>query len=403
MSKPLHAIDASAFTWPCLTFHSQCIHPCPSWYHNVCIIKCADMASGSTHEAASSPSSILFQTNTSDSNNNGSPAFVLFDIPRSLEEAQVPRGHRPPARIVSGPPPLNPFLTPEPRNGASAGHPPSAGAHIAELMAAAAAQSALDELHSQYSGPFCLPRVCGSKDEMVSADGHVDAGSTDTAGAETSEASRIRIPEGAEYLHGSIHELRQKFIDAAPQFNLIVLDPPWPNRSARRKKTGSYSTASSLAEIQQLLLNIPVPLHLTPDGLVAVWITNKSSVYDLVTSPRGLFASWGLELVTQWTWLKITSSGEPIFDMESAWRKPWETLLVARRIGAKAPVPLRPRVIVAVPDVHSRKPNLRRLFEDVLGRDYAALEVFARNLTSGWWSWGDQVLQFQAAEHWVRS
>lgn len=366
------------------------------------------MASGSISEAAapssspSPPSSILFQS--SSNNNNDSPAFVLLDIPRSLEEAQVPPGHRPAARIVSGPPPLEPFATPEPRNGASAGHSPSAGAHIAELMAAAAAQSALDELRGRYSGPFLLDRVCHSaEEEGVSVDdGHVDAGA-DATGDESAEMSRIRIPIGAEYLHGTIQDLRQTFVDTAPQFNLIVLDPPWPNRSVRRKKTGSYSTAYNLTDIQQLLLSIPVPLHLTPDGLVAVWITNKSSVFDLVTSPRGLFASWGLELVTQWTWLKITSSGEPIFDIESTWRKPWETLLIAKRIGAKAPSGLKPQVIVAVPDVHSRKPSLRFLFEDVLGRDYAALEVFARNLTSGWWSWGDQVLRFQAAEHWVQS
>ncbi|PNP51607.1 hypothetical protein THARTR1_07863 [Trichoderma harzianum] len=360
------------------------------------------MASGSTHEAAtpssspSPPSSILFQSNN---NNNDSPAFVLLDIPRSLEEAQVPPGHRPAARIVSGPPPLEPFATPEPRNGASAGHSPSAGARIAELMAAAAAQSALDELWKQYSGPFLLDRVCHAAEGEVSAD--ADAGA-DAPGDGSAEASRVRIPIGAEYLHGTIQDLRQTFVDTAPQFNLVVLDPPWPNQSVRRKKTDGYSTAYNLTEIQHLLLSITVPLHLAPDGLVAVWITNKSSVFDLVTSPRGLFASWGLELVTQWTWLKITSSGEPIFDMESTWRKPWETLLIAKRIGARAPSGLKPRVVVAVPDVHSRKPSLRFLFEDVLGRDYAALEVFARNLTSGWWSWGDQVLRFQAAEHWVQ-
>ncbi|UKZ80929.1 hypothetical protein TrVFT333_008694 [Trichoderma virens FT-333] len=349
------------------------------------------MASGSTCEAAaigvsssppSSLSSILFQSSNT-ANNNDSPSFVLLDIPRSLEEAQVP-------------PATSPL------------HASSPGLPARPLMAAAAAQSALDELRSRYSGPFCLDRVCRPAEEAVFTDGdvdvHVDAANADAAGAKSSEASRIRIPIGAEYLHGSIYDLRQTFVDTAPHFRLVILDPPWPNRSVRRKrKTGSYSTASNLTEIQQLLLSIPVSLHLTPDGLVAVWITNKSSIFDLVTSPRGLFASWGLELMTQWTWLKVTSSGDPIFDMESAWRKPWETLLIAKRIGARAPSTLKPLVIVAVPDVHSRKPNLRQLFEGVLGRDYTALEVFARNLTSGWWSWGDQVLHFQGTEHWIQS
>lgn len=359
------------------------------------------MASGSTCEAPAgpssspSPSSILFQSSKDDN----ASAFLLLDIPRSLEEAQVPPGDRPSARILSGAPPLEPFVTPEPRHGA-AGHSQSAGAHIADLMAAAAAQSALDQLRRRYSGPFCLPRLCDSPDRLVPVAVDLDAGADAAVPCASSEAS-LKIPHGAEYLHGSIRDLRQTLVDTAPQFRLIVLDPPWPNRSVRRKKTGSYNTASNLSEIQQLLSSIPVPSHLASDGLVAVWITNKSSILDLVTSPKGLFASWGLELVTQWTWLKITSSGEPIFDMESAWRKPWETLLIAKRIGAKAPSALKPQVIMAVPDIHSRKPNLRGLFQHVLGQDYPALEVFARNLTSGWWSWGDQVLHFQTSEHWI--
>ncbi|GFP53770.1 hypothetical protein ACSS6W_001370 [Trichoderma asperelloides] len=365
-------------------------------------------SSSSSSSSSSSPqpsttSSILFQSGN----------VVLLDIPRSLEEAQVPPGLPPSARIVSGAPPLKPFTTPEPRDGATADHwlrnSQSAGAHIADLMAAAAVQSALDKLHSRYSGPFCLPRLCSAPDGLFSqaADdkktetGGATAAAGDTTSAASPAMSAVRMPHGVEYLHGSIRALRQTFVDRAPQFRLIVLDPPWPNRSARRKKAGRYNTASNLSEIEQLLSSIPVASHLAPDGLVAMWITNKSSILDLVTSSKGLFASWGLELVTQWTWLKITSSGKPLFDVESTWRKPWETLLVAKRIGAKAPETLEPKVILAVPDVHSRKPNLRQLFQDILGQGYPALEVFARNLTSGWWSWGDQVLQFQESEHWA--
>ncbi|EHK48181.1 hypothetical protein TRIATDRAFT_272036 [Trichoderma atroviride IMI 206040] len=368
-------------------------------------VSACDEASPPSSTAAPPPpttSSILFHAGN----------VVLLDIPRSLEEAQVPPGLPPSARIVSGAPPLKPFTTPEPRDGATADHwlrsSQSAGAHIADLMAAAAVQSALDQLHSRYAGLFCLPRLCNAPDGLIPQDFNdrkIDTGGTTSADTATSTATSamdaIRTPPRAEYLHGSIRHLRQTFIDRAPQFRLMVFDPPWPNRSARRKKAGSYNTASNLSEIQKLLSSIPVASHLASDGLVAMWITNKSSVLDLVTSSKGLFASWGLELVTQWTWLKITSLGEPLFDIESTWRKPWETLLIAKRISAKAPETLKPRVILAVPDVHSRKPNLRRLFEEYLGQDYTALEVFARNLTSGWWSWGDQVLQFQAPEHWV--
>ncbi|PTB62914.1 MT-A70-domain-containing protein, partial [Trichoderma citrinoviride] len=339
----------------------------------------------------------------------------LIDIPRSLEEAQVPPGHRPRARIISGPPPRTPFVTPEPRRRGNdaASHARSAGAQIAELMAAAAARGALEEIKREYSGVFCLPRVGG---DAVGIDdggggGGIDALRMGEMKTEKASSPSVKIPPGAEYLHGSIQDLRQAFVDLAPQFKLIVLDPPWPNRSVRRNQKASttYNTVSTMSDMRNLLSSIPVASRLAPDGLVAVWITNRASIFDLMTSSKGVFASWGLEMVTQWTWLKVTAEGEPIFDIESEWRKPWETLLIAKkRAGGKVPLKLKSRVIVAVPDVHSRKPNLRALFGDVFGEgdgeeeeEYRGLEVFARNLTAGWWSWGDQVLHFQGAEHWV--
>ena len=64
------------------------------------------------------------------------------------------------------------------------------------------------------------------------------------------------------------------------------------------------------------------------------------------------------------------------------------------------------RVIVGVPDLHSRKPNLKVLFEHLLGkreREFEALEIFARNPTAGWWSWGNEVLKFLMEEYWTEA
>lgn len=347
---------------------------------------------------ATTHSSVLFQSNDH--------SIVLLDIPRSIEEAQVPLGEPPTARIYSGAPPAQPFQTPEPKNGGGDGggwpQHQSPAAQVAELMTAAVAQNALDEIdRCQFQGPFLLPRLIACPD-----DDDDDVSATPTAPLQGT--TMAVIPKDAEYLHGSIQDQRQIFLDTAPRaFRLIVLDPPWPNRSVRRR-TDKYATVANLSEMQHLLLSIPVSSHLAPDGLVAMWITNKPSILDFLTAPvTGLFAQWGLELVTEWTWLKITSAGEPLFSMESKWRKPWEKLLIARRIGAKThnttTAVLKPKVIMAVPDVHSRKPNLRGLFAEVFREEhgYPALEVFARNLTSGWWSWGNEVLIFQGQQHWM--
>jgi protein JSN1 len=34
-------------------------------------------------------------------------------------------------------------------------------------------------------------------------------------------------------------------------------------------------------------------------------------------------------------------------------------------------------------------------------QQYSAMEVFARNLTAGWWACGNEVLKFNARECWV--
>jgi N6-adenosine-specific RNA methylase IME4 len=121
----------------------------------------------------------------------------------------------------------------------------------------------------------------------------------------------------------------------------------------------------------------------------------------MVLGERGLFEEWGVQLVEEWIWLKVTSTGEPISELSSMWRKPYEILLVGRRtISRNGDV--KRRVLVGVPDLHSRKPNLKSIFEQVMKKEkYEALEVFARNLTVGWWGWGDEVLKFQSEEYWI--
>ncbi|KAH8173359.1 MT-A70 domain-containing protein [Sarocladium implicatum] len=298
----------------------------------------------------SKPSSRLFQS--------PDKSVILLDIPRSLEESQVPHGHIPTARIVSAPPVTEPFVLPEPRYGDAAAR--SQAAQVVDLMTEAAVTRALDLVEAQYDGPWCLPRVVRS---LLSD----DTGVTDP-----------HIPEGARFIQGSLDDTVQELASATALFDAIVLDPPWPNRSARRR-SDKYDTVKTLAEMRQLLSHVPVQSHLGPDGIVAVWITNREAVYDFVTSPGGLFSSWGLRLVSEWTWLKVTSSGEPIMPLDSAFRKPWEKLLIAQRVETPSKAALaEPRIIVAVPDVHSRKPNLRAVFDDDGGAGATKFFIFKK-------------------------
>lgn len=347
-------------------------------------------------------------------------SVVVIDIPRSIEQAQVLPDSVPRRRLVSSRAPETPWQQPAPSTnkarGGDAAQPPPAVA-LDELMTLDAVHRACAELKRAHAGPWCWPRVVHDNDPGQATQTQVvvvaaspgrarkrkqdepEIPATDERGEQEAALSPF-VPIDSRYLQGNIAALREEFLNTAPTFDLVVLDPPWPSRSVRRKG-GGYTIARGMAEAEELLLSIPIAARLEPDGLVAIWVTNKPAVMELVRSPGGLFARWGLEAVGDWIWLKVTASGEPIVDPESRWRKPWERLLIARKRGSSAKLGVERKVLVGVPDLHSRKPNLRHCFDDELPRGFRGLEVFARNLTAGWWSWGDEALLFQQPNHWA--
>lgn len=250
------------------------------------------------------------------------------------------------------------------------------------------------------------------------------------------------IPKNSTYIPETIAVGLLSFIDYAPQFPLIIMDPPWPNRSVRR--AGPYQTSYGTAEIRELLSSIPVRDKLAEDGLVGVWVTNKPAFRTLLLGKDGeggLFEEWGVKLVEEWVYLKITGKGEPVSPIDGTWRKPYEILLVGRKAAeateqqdqgeAEAHTPLdsvhhsckkeeetkdvdeqhdvgteqvKRRIIIAVPDLHSRKPNLTSLFAPLLPSSTSSpqcLEIFARNLSANNWAWGNEVLKFQSLECWT--
>jgi N6-adenosine-specific RNA methylase IME4 len=161
--------------------------------------------------------------------------------------------------------------------------------------------------------------------------------------------------------------------------------------------------------LKKMLLRMDIDNYLEHNALVGIWITNKSTLRDHVLGPGGLFETWNVGLIEEWIWIKTTTNGEPMFDIDDAMRKPYEVLL----LGRAAPnawttmthmLNPRKRVIAAVPDIHSRKPCLKELLEPYMpdSTDYNALEVFARYLVAGWTSWGNEVLKYNSSIYWAK-
>lgn len=212
------------------------------------------------------------------------------------------------------------------------------------------------------------------------------------------DGSRFFVPSQSTFFWSSIqrqcHNFEQSVGPLTNQatsdlhclYDLILMDPPWSNRSVRRGR--NYATNELQPESPFASAMFIVKRHLGQQGMVAVWITNKEAIEQQVFSSM---QSLGLSLQHEWVWAKITANGEPVTDLSGIWRKPYERLLLFG--GAKTTTSRK--IIVGVPDCHSRKPSLKRLFDEIMRPGYRALELFARSLTTGWWAWGDQVLHFQ--------
>ena len=168
------------------------------------------------------------------------------------------------------------------------------------------------------------------------------------------------------------------------RYDLVVIDPPWPNKSVRRG--GKYGEL----DVDRLLR---VPMAGMACGYVCMWVTNKKKYHLCV---EDLFKSWGIEIVSEVVWLKLTNANRPVFDILDRHRKPYEVCIVGRCDGADVTKVLpRNIVVLSKPSKsHSRKPDIDFVFADVLARDAKKLELFARCAREGWTSWGNETLKF---------
>ena len=217
------------------------------------------------------------------------------------------------------------------------------------------------------------------------------------------------IPPKATFLLASIQEGLPALLSAkqifmrmvsgtteVERFDFILLDPPWSNRSVRHGKkyrSAEHQQEDPFTQILPFLRD-----HIASDGTIAVWITNKSSIHASVLYS---LQNIGFDVSQEWIWVKTTISGEPVTSLQGLWRKPYERLLLFRRKEVARTSNVARRVIIAVPAEHSQKPCIKAFIEPLLRKDYHALEVFARSLTAGWWSWGNEVLKYQWNSYWV--
>ncbi|KAI5076560.1 hypothetical protein GOP47_0008625 [Adiantum capillus-veneris] len=207
------------------------------------------------------------------------------------------------------------------------------------------------------------------------------------------------LPKKSRFLMSDLADIRQTLSSYTGNgYNLIIIDPPWENRSAHRHAV--YSTVPN-----KHLLFLPLKELAHPQGaLIGLWVTNREKLRAFVEDV--LFPAWDVDIQATWFWLKINADGCMIGELDTPHHKPYECLLLGymrpqgNKSDSQIPVlkfPPDKQVLISIPGDHSRKPPLDSLLSAyVPGQDSVrGLELFARDIHPGWTSWGNEPLRFQ--------
>lgn len=207
------------------------------------------------------------------------------------------------------------------------------------------------------------------------------------------------IPSHSAFLLSDFTRL-QPLIHYETKFDLIVIDPPWENKSVKRSRRYNALPSSQVKKL-------PIPLLASSECLVVTWVTNRLSHLRFVRDE--LYPHWGVEVIAEWFWVKVTTSGQFVFPLDSEHKKPYEVLVLGRfssdvdksEGSSSQSVSIEDhRLIVSVPSsLHSQKPCLSEVLKPYIRPSANCLELFARNLHPGWTSWGNEVLKFQHASY----
>ncbi|KZV23234.1 methyltransferase-like protein 2 [Dorcoceras hygrometricum] len=212
------------------------------------------------------------------------------------------------------------------------------------------------------------------------------------------------LPKKSCFFMSDIGQIRNLVpAEADCGFNLIVIDPPWENSSAHQKL--KYKTLPN-----RYFLSIPIKkLTHKVGALVALWVTNREKLRTFVENE--LFPKWGVKHAATFYWLKVKADGSLIGELDLFHHRPYECLLLgfshaedknSEHLLRLLHIPNN-QVFISIPGDYSRKPPVGELLVDYIpgSKPARCLELFSREMLSGWTSWGNEPLHFQRSKFFV--
>ena len=170
------------------------------------------------------------------------------------------------------------------------------------------------------------------------------------------------------------------------KYNIIYADPPWQYFEGGYKNQSQHYPTLTLEQI----CNLPIGDLAADDCVLFMWVT-----YPMLDQFIDVLRCWGFEYSTvAFTWIKKNKSGEGFFfGLGNCTRSNAEICVLAKRGTIERQDASVSQIIYEPVQEHSKKPDIVRDKIVKLMGDLPRIELFARQKTKGWSSWGDSICE----------
>ena len=201
--------------------------------------------------------------------------------------------------------------------------------------------------------------------------------------------STIFIPPNSKFYISTQQQFNINKLN--PPYDLVLMDPPWPNKSIKRKR--SYQNYDKIENIPLESILDDFQMNKLSNKIVCIWITNSKRIENFVLD--NFCKKYNFRLIQTIYWMKITAKNEPVSPIDSMHKKPFEKLLVLEHITEKEHKIEDPIVIFSVPSsFHSQKPFIHNWLQQKFSSKNP-IELFSRKtIGNGWTNWGNEPLKF---------
>lgn len=164
------------------------------------------------------------------------------------------------------------------------------------------------------------------------------------------------------------------------KYNIVYADPPW-----QYKRNGNHS-AESVYNVMSLndIKKMPVSDITEDQAHLYLWVTNP-----MIKEGLEVCESWGFEYKTMLTWVKTYKDGSPVMGMGYYFRGCTEHIIFGVKNKKLCNNKITKNIIFSNQRKHSQKPDeVKDLIVNSSG-DLPRIELFARQNTEGWDTWGN--------------